>query len=432
MEITKAAQKTREASFKLAALDAKSKNSALSAIAEALRHNASLIVKANQEDLARAGRENLAAPLLKRLKFDELKIEAVCKGIETLITLAEPVGKTLSALELDKGLELFKVSCPIGVIGVIFESRPDALVQIATLCLKSGNAVLLKGGSEAQETNRVLAELIHKASIACGVPENWLYLLETREQVTQMLALDKYIDLIIPRGSNSFVKYIMDNTTIQVLGHADGICHIYVDEYANPEMAVDIIIDSKCQYVAVCNALETLLVHRAQARELLPVLKQALDERQVELRGCSETVKFIQVKQAAEIDWKTEYLDLILSIKIVDTIDQAIRHINNYGSHHTDAIVTDNKIQAALFLNLVDSADVFWNCSTRFSDGFRYGLGAEVGISTNKIHARGPVGIEGLLIYKWKLLGKGQLVADYSGKQARSFTHKKLNKECDV
>ncbi len=432
MEITKAAQNTRESSFKLAALDSETKNRALRAIAHSLRQNASLILKANQEDIARSKREKLAAPLLKRLKFDEIKIEAVCKGIETLITLTEPVGKTLSALELDKDLELFKVSCPIGVIGVIFESRPDALVQIATLCLKSGNAVLLKGGSEAQKTNRVLSNLIHKASTSCGVPEHWIKALETREDVKQMLALDGYIDLIIPRGSNNFVKYIMDNTTIPVLGHADGICHIYVDEHADLKMAVDIIIDSKCQYVAVCNALETLLVHRARAKELLPVLKQALDKKQVELRGCTETQKIIPVKPAVEKDWKTEYLELILSIKIVDSIDQAIRHINNYGSHHTDAIVTNSKEQAAKFLNLVDSADVFWNCSTRFSDGYRYGLGAEVGISTNKIHARGPVGIEGLLIYKWKLLGKGHLAAHYSGKQARSFTHKKITKECDV
>jgi glutamate-5-semialdehyde dehydrogenase len=432
MEISKAAHSTKQSSFKLAALDAETKKNALQAIAQSLRHNASLILDANKKDLTRAQQENLSAPLLKRLKFDESKIDVVCKGIETLITLAEPTGRTLRALELDRGLELYKVSCPIGVIGVIFESRPDALVQIAGLCLKSGNAVLLKGGSEALHTNKVLAELIHKASTSCGVPEHWIHLLETREHVKQMLELDDYIDLIIPRGSNKFVKYIMQNTSIPVLGHADGICHVYVDEFADLKMAEEIIIDSKCQYVAVCNALETLLVHRSVAEKLLPLLKQKFDERQVELRGCAETLKFIQVIQATETDWKTEYLDLILSIKIVESTEQAIQHINTYGSHHTDAIVTDSKEQAHQFLNLVDSADVFWNCSTRFSDGYRYGLGAEVGISTNKIHARGPVGIEGLLIYKWKLVGKGHLVADYSGKQAKSFSHKKITRECDV
>jgi glutamate-5-semialdehyde dehydrogenase len=432
MQIKKIAQDIKESSFTLAALDAETKNRALKAVARSLRDNASFILEANKKDLTQARQEKLAAPLLKRLKFDEAKIDVVCKGIETLITLAEPVGQTLSALELDKGLELFKVSCPIGVIGVIFESRPDALVQIATLCLKSGNAVLLKGGSEAHHTNKTLAELIHQASTSCGLPAHWIHLLETREHVKQMLALDDYIDLIIPRGSNTFVKFIMKNTSIPVLGHAEGICHVYVDEFADLKMAQDIIIDSKCQYVAVCNALETLLVHRSAADTLLPALKRRLDEKQVELRGCAETAKIIRVKQAVEDDWKTEYLDLVLSVKIVESTEQAIQHINTYGSHHTDAIVTDNKEQAVRFLNLVDSADVFWNCSTRFSDGYRYGLGAEVGISTNKIHARGPVGMEGLLIYKWKLLGTGQLVADYTGKQAKSFSHKKMNKECDA
>ncbi len=432
MEIEEAAQRTKQASLSLAAVEGRVKNNALRGIVRVLREHAPEIIRANTNDLDRAQREKLAAPLLKRLKFDQAKIDEVCRGIEALITLEEPVGRTLRAMELDKGLELFKVSCPIGVVGVIFESRPDALVQIACLCLKSGNAVMLKGGSEAAETNRLLAGLILKAGTEGGLPNNWLHLLETRGHVNRLLALTTYLDLLIPRGSNEFVKHIMDNTSIPVLGHAEGICHVYVDEYADPKMALDIITDSKCQYVAVCNSLETLLVHRAQAASLLPELKRIMEGHGVELRGCGETQKIIRVKPATEADWKTEYLDLILAVEITENMEQAIEHINTYGSHHTDAIVTQDKGRASLFLNLVDSADVFWNCSTRFSDGYRFGLGAEVGISTNKIHARGPVGIEGLLIYKWKLLGTGQVVAGYTGQGARSFTHKKLNKDCDV
>jgi glutamate-5-semialdehyde dehydrogenase len=428
MDIISAAQKARAASLKLGTLNAQLKNSALKAITEVLIRHKDKIIAANKEDIARAENEKLASPLLKRLRFDETKLAEAVKGIAALIDIPDPVGKTLSALELDKGLELFKVSCPIGVIGVIFESRPDSLVQIASLALKSANAVLLKGGKEALKTNKVLADLIHDTTVAVGLPKNWLQLLETREEVKQILALDNYLDLIIPRGSNQFVKYIMDNTSIPVLGHASGICHVYLDEQLDPKMAVDIVVDSKCQYVAVCNALETLLVHHKVAAEILPALKKVLEEKQVELRGCPETLKFIPVKPAAESDWSTEYLDYILDIKTVDSLEQAVLHINTYGSHHTDAIVSSNKENACQFLNLVDSACVFWNCSTRFSDGYRFGLGAEVGISTNKIHARGPVGIEGLLIYKWKLVGKGHIVAPYTGANPRPFTHKKLNK----
>jgi glutamate-5-semialdehyde dehydrogenase len=360
------------------------------------------------------------------LKFDESKIEEACKGLESLIGMKDPVGATLRAIELDEDLELYKVSCPIGVIGVIFESRPDALVQISALCLKSANAVILKGGSEAFETNRLLAEIITEASINSGIPQGWLTLLETRTDVEEMLAMDEYIDLIIPRGSNAFVRHIMENTHIPVLGHADGICHIYIDSAADAKMAVKIAKDSKCQYVAVCNAAETILVHHDIAAGYLPEMKKALEAENVEIRGCSETLKIIDAKKATEEDWRTEYLDLIVSVKVVSTIDDAISHINTYGSGHTDVIVTNDKERALKFMNLVDSADVFLNCSSRFSDGFRFGLGAEVGISTNKIHARGPVGLEGLLIYKWRLFGNGHIVADYSGSNARSFTHRPL------
>jgi glutamate-5-semialdehyde dehydrogenase len=426
MSISDIAAEAKAASIQLAAARTEVKNSALEAIANTLKQRCDQITAVNEVDLEAAKRNRLAEPLLKRLRFDEGKIEDVCAGIESLIKLADPVGDTLSATELDKGLELYKVSCPIGVIGVVFESRPDALVQISTLCLKSGNAVLLKGGSEAEKTNNILAKIICEASEKEGIPAGWLQLLQTREDVAEMLAMDEYIDLIIPRGSNEFVRYIMDNTNIGVLGHADGICHVYVDGDADLEMAVNIAVDSKCQYVAVCNAAETLLVDEKIAEALLPKVKAALEKKNVELRGCKKTVAIIKVKPASEEDWSTEYLDYILSIKVVAGVEEAIEHINRYGSGHTDAIVTADKQKAAKFMELVDSADVFWNCSTRFSDGYRYGLGAEVGISTNKIHARGPVGLEGLVIYKWKLVGNGQIVADYAGPNAKKFTHKKL------
>jgi len=426
MGITEIAEAAKSASIRLAAVRTGLKNNALAEIAKALKGRSAEIVSANEKDLAAAEKNNLAAPLLKRLKFDGGKIADVCAGIESLLKLDDPVGKTLSATELDDGLELYKVSCPIGVIGVIFESRPDALVQISTLCLKSGNAVLLKGGSEAQHTNKILAEVISRATEGTGLPKGWIQLLETREDVAKMLALDEYIDLIIPRGSNEFVRYIMDNTNIPVLGHAEGICHVYVDGDADLDMVVKIAVDAKCQYVAVCNAAETLLVDEKIAKDFLPKVKTALEAKDIELRGCERTRAIIDVKPAIKEDWSTEYLDYILSIKVVSGIDEAIEHINKYGSNHTDAIVTADKQKAERFMDLVDSANVFWNCSTRFSDGFRFGLGAEVGISTNKIHARGPVGLEGLVIYKWKLLGTGQIVADYSGPNAKKFTHKKL------
>ena len=426
MNISEIAAAAKSASISLSAVKTDIKNNGLAQIAKALNQRSAEIIAANQQDLAEAAKNNLAAPLLKRLKFDEGKIAQTVAGIESLIELDDPAGRTLSAIELDAGLELYKVSCPIGVIGVVFESRPDALVQISTLCLKSGNAVLLKGGSEAAKTNRILAETIAEASEKAGLPKGWIQLLETRQDVAQMLGLDESIDLIIPRGSNEFVRYIMDNTNIPVLGHADGICHVYVDADADLDMAVNIAVDSKCQYVAVCNAAETLLVDSGIAEEFLPIVKAALEQNGCELRGCERTASIIDVKPASEKDFSTEYLDYILSIKIVDGLDAAIEHINRYGSKHTDAIVTANKSKAERFMDLVDSGNVFVNCSTRFSDGFRYGLGAEVGISTNKIHARGPVGLEGLVIYKWKLIGTGQIVADYSGPNAKKFSHRKL------
>lgn len=431
MKVRILAQNAKQAAIALSGISSKQKNKALKMIAERLCQNKVEIFKANEKDIEKSISENLSTPLIKRLRFDEKKLTEVLDGINSLINLEDPVGKTLLSTQLDEGLELFRVSCPIGLIGIIFESRPDALVQISTLCLKSGNAVLLKGGREATLTNHILYETISSATKEAGLPDNWINILENRDEVSEMLKLDESVDLIIPRGSNEFVRYIMDNSKIPVMGHADGICHCYVDEGADLQKAVAITVDSKTQYVAVCNALETLLVHENVASSFLPVLKEALDKKNVELRGCAKTQEFISCGPASEEDWKTEYLDYILSIKVVGSLEEAIDHINTYGSGHTDVIVSQNKANIGKFLEYVDSGDVFANCSTRFSDGFKYGFGAEVGISTNKLHARGPVGLEGLVTYKYKLIGDGHLVADYAEKR-KSFTHRPMNKSFDI
>jgi glutamate-5-semialdehyde dehydrogenase len=426
VDIQKAAQQAKRAAIQLATIDSRRKNEALTQISRSLVVRADEIIAANRTDRARSEGENLPAPLLKRLHFDADKIQEACDGLSSLIGLADPVGVTLRATELDEGLELYKVSCPIGVVGVIFESRPDALVQISSLCLKSGNAVILKGGSEAAATNRILAAIIAEAAEKAGLPAGWLTLLETRADVAEMLRLGDCIDLIIPRGSNAFVQHIMNNTKIPVLGHADGICHVYVDDRAEMAMAVQIVADSKCQYAAVCNAAETVLVHRGIADVFLPRIKAVLEEKGVELRGCEETRRIIDVGPATREDWQTEYLDMILSVKVVADLQAAIAFINHNGSGHTEVIVSADSDRAMHFMDAVDAANVFHNCSSRFSDGFRYGLGAEVGISTNKIHARGPVGLEGLVIYKWRLIGRGHIVADYTGPDAKSFSHRPL------
>lgn len=426
--LTERAARARKAARGMAALSTAEKNRALEAIATALWEEREAIVQANSEDLRRAEAENLAAPLAKRLRFDEKKLKAVIDGIRSTIGLADPVGSLISARELDEGLRLYQERCPLGVLGIIFESRPDALVQISTLSLKSGNAVLLKGGREAAETNRILTEIIDVAT-ADLAPPGWIGLIETRQEVAEMLALDEYIDLIIPRGSNSFVRHIMDNTRIPVLGHADGVCHLYIDQGAEGAMAEAVALDSKTQYVAVCNAVETILIHEDDAPTVLPGIARTLREAGVELRGCDRTREILgdAVVVATDEDWSTEYLDMIVSIRVVDDMDQAIEHVNRYGSHHTDAIVSADRSRARRFMSLVDSASVMWNASTRFADGYRYGLGAEVGISTSKIHARGPVGLEGLVTYKWRVEGQGHVVADYSGEKARSFTHRELD-----
>lgn len=425
------AANARSAFYQISVSSADQRNTVLSALARLLTQNKDSIFAANQADLDAAAAEDLAAPLLHRLTFGEEKLDQVVRGLHALADLPDPLNKTLSATEITEGLKLYRVSSPIGVIGVIFESRPDALIQISSLCIKSGNAVLLKGGREALHTNQVLCDLVCQALEDSGFAASTVQLLESREDVAQMLKEDTLIDLIIPRGSNSFVRYIMDNSRIPVLGHSDGICHVYVDSDADPETACRIVTDSKTQYVSVCNALETLLVHVDIAPVFLPELYRSLTEKNVEIRGDEQTAKIIPCVPATDKDWSTEYLDYILSIKIVSSLTEAIEHINRYGSHHTDCIVTNNSENASVFMNTVDSAGVYWNVSTRFADGFVYGLGAEVGIATGKLHARGPMGLEGLTTYKYKLIGSGQTMEEMkSGK--RQYTHVPLQENCPL
>ncbi len=407
----------------MAATPVERRDDALARIKDALLAHADEIFAANEQDLAAAQEEGVAEAVAARLRFDEHKLADVVAGIDGLIALPDPVGRTLLDRELDEGLVLQRVSCPIGVIGVIFEARPDALVQISTLCLKSGNCAILKGGSETMRTNKALFEVIYQAAREAGLPEACLHQVEAREEISELLGCYGLVDLLIPRGSNAFVRYIMDNTKIPVMGHADGICHIYVDKAADVERAVRVCVDAKIQYTAACNAVETLLVDRALAPAFLPPLAAALKAEGVEVRGDAETCALIDAVPASEADWDTEYLALVVSVKLVDGVDEAIDHINRHGSHHTDAIMTEDAETAERFMRLVDSAGVYQNCSTRFADGFRYGFGAEVGISTSKLHARGPVGLDGLVTYKYKLYGSGQIVDDYASGKAQ-FHHR--------
>ena len=519
----------------LASSALKARNDALERVRAALDARADEIVAANKYDVAEAERVGLAAPLRKRLRFQQEGIADMCDAIASIIALPDPLGVLLDKRALDSDLILQRRSASIGTVGVVFESRPDALVQIASLCLKSGNCVLMKGGREAEHTNAVLAQIILSAvSVGGDIPDGWLTLLATRDEVTELISCTEEVDLIIPRGSNSFVQHIMAHSSIPVLGHADGVCHLFVDREADVAMAEALVIDGKTQYVAVCNALECLLVHAHIASAFLPRAVRALVARGVTVYGCARTREIMaddgglavgdgasvtsdgglattetatsagrreaagdgvsvasdgasvasdgasvisdgglattetatsagrrevagrtavanktaandkeremtdrkvplrttteMVQVATEAHWGKEYLSLALSIRIVDSMEDAVAHINTYGSKHTDAIVTADAQRAMYFMHRVDSASVLHNCSTRFSDGYRYGLGAEIGISTSKIHARGPVGLEGLLTYKWYLAGNGHVVSDYSGKNARTFLHKVLRK----
>lgn len=425
MDLKEELKKVKLAAPALAASSEESRNKALEAVCKAIVEQKEQIFAANQEDMEQAEKDGVAAPVMKRLKFDEGKLKDVTAGIKDLTRLPDPLFQTQFTRELDEGLTLQRVTCPIGVIGVIFEARPDALIQISALCIKSGNCVVLKGGSETLRTNKTLFQIIEKAVREAGLVEHCMMQLEARSEINELLSCHESVDLLIPRGSNAFVQYIMNNTKIPVMGHADGICHIYVDKDADLEKAVPIVVDSKTQYVSACNTVETLLVHKDIVDEFMPMLAKALQEKKVTLRGTKEIQDVVSCEAATEEDYATEYLDYIISAKTVANVEEAIDHINYYGSHHTDCIVTENAETAETFMNLVDSAGVYQNCSTRFADGYRYGFGAEVGISTGKLHARGPVGLEGLVSYKYKLFGQGHIVDDYAtGKKSFHFKDK--------
>ena len=427
--LTKIAEEAKSASLIMACMPTDLKNQTLLKMADAIENNIPSILDANSKDLDFARRNKITASLIARLALNENKVYAMAQGIRSVSALPDPIGQRTLAIEIDEGLTLHRETCPLGVIGAIFESRPDALLQISSLCLKSGNAVVLKGGTEAQNSNSLLFSLVQEAMINNHeVPSMAVQMIETRSEVMDMLNEDKNIDLIIPRGSNDFVRYIQDNTRIPVLGHSEGICHGYIDCEANIEKSIAVVLDSKIQYAAACNAMETLLIHDAIAPKILPLLIETFYTNGVELLGCEETCKiFPELKPASPDDWDTEYTDLKLSIKLVFGLEEAIRHINIHGSGHTDVILTEKKVTADRFLSEVDSSSVIVNASTRFADGYRFGLGAEIGISTNKTHARGPVGLEGLIIYKYKIIGDGHIVAQYVGEDSKPFIHRKIN-----
>ena len=420
-DVIEIAKKAKEASISALQLSENIKNKALTEIANEIEKNKALIINANNIDLE-AAKNSISQAMYNRLKLDENKIRDMIQGVRDIANLPEPVNQILWQRDIAEGITLKKVSCPIGVIGVIFEARPDVISQISALCIKSSNAVILKGGKEAENTNKVIFEIISNTLNSIdGFPKNMISLIHTRDDVSELLKADKYVNLIIPRGSNALVKYIKENTKIPVLGHSDGICHIYIDKSADINKVLNICIDAKCQYPSACNSVETILINQNILKEILPVLIQKLEENEVSViadEACRSVLP--NLVPAQEEDWSTEYSDKKVSIKVVNNLEEAINHINKYGSGHTDCIITENEENADKFMTFVDSAGVYHNISTRFADGFRYGFGAEVGISTNKTHARGPVGLEGLTIYKYKLYGNGDIVQDFvTGK--RSF-----------
>jgi glutamate-5-semialdehyde dehydrogenase len=425
--------RARRAARELARLSAEQRNQILLAAADRLQAREAEILKANREDCESLEREiragTASAALLKRLKTSSAGIGEMARQIRDVARLEDPLGRVLSATELDDGLTLQRISCALGVVAVIFESRPDVVPQVGSLAIKTGNGLVLKGGAEAQHTNRVLVAVWHEA--LAGVSPSLRHAicsLVDRADVARILEMDRDIDLVVPRGSTEFVNYVFQHSRIPVLGHGSGICHIYVDSAADLGMARKVIIDAKTQYPAACNSVEKVLIHKDVAGEFVPELVSVLQSAGVEVRGCPQTAKLLprsQIIPATDEDWHTEYGDLKITIKVVSDMAQAIEHINHYGSRHTESILTRDQRAAELFMDEVDAAGVFHNASTRFADGFRYGLGAELGISNSKLHARGPVGLEGLLTYKYKLHGSGQTVTDYAqGK--RTFKHRRI------
>jgi glutamate-5-semialdehyde dehydrogenase len=431
--VSAVAKRAREASRALARLSAERRNAVLVAAASAIEAARSQILEANALD-CRTSEPSVAAgkmssAMFKRLRLTESGVAEMASQVRAVAALEDPLGRTLMSTELDDNLTLIRESCPLGVVGVVFESRPDAVPQFASLALKSGNAIILKGGAEAPHSNQTLVGVWRAALEKFSeVPADSVQLLQTRADVLELLALDRDVDLIVPRGSYELVRYVTEHSRIPVLGHGDGICHVYIDSSADTAKALDIAYDAKVQYPAVCNAAETLIVHEEIAARFLPEIVARLKEAGVEVRGDAKTLSLLpgaDLVRATEADWSTEYGDLILSVKVVPSIDDAIQHINRYGSRHTDSIVTEDDVAAEKFMNEVDSAGVFQNASTRFADGFRYGFGAEVGISNSKLHARGPMGLEGLTTYKYKLYGNGHTVAPYV-KGEKRFKHRPI------
>jgi len=417
----------KNAFLALRTLELKIRNQALKIFADLIEQNERLLLEQNQMDLEAFEGSNDES-LYARLKLDVTKLEQVVHGVRDVASLPDPVGQLLERTQLDSGLVLDKISVPIGVIAIVFESRPDVIPQILSLALKSGNAVALKGGRESLQTNRAFMNLVSDLERQMPeLPSGWAKLVDTREDFRELLAYPEFVDLVIPRGSNELVREIMNSTQIPVLGHAEGVCHLYIHAKADITKSVEVAIDSKAQYPAVCNALETLLIDRKVAKDFLSGFEPAAIDKAIEMRGCPKTRQILpNIEAANDKDWRTEHGNLTLSIKIVDGLDDAVAHISKFGSHHTDGILTEDAAARERFLANVDSACVMANASTRFADGFRFGMGAEVGISTAKTHARGPVGLEGLTIYKYVLRGKGQVVSSYVGQEAKPFSHKKL------
>ncbi|SFV51304.1 Gamma-glutamyl phosphate reductase [hydrothermal vent metagenome] len=403
-------QKAKESSRVLAEISGAEKVRILKEMAEALRANTMNILEANALDMADAEKNNLSEALKDRLFLDERRIEAMAKAVEEIAALKEPVGRVLDGWVTEDGLKIEKVTIPIGVIGIIYESRPNVTSDTAALCFKSSNVCVLKGGKEAENSNRAIADVLQKVLERNNLPKELISLLpdSSREGVAKLIKMDKYVDLIIPRGGEGLVRFVNDNATVAVVKHDKGLCHTYIDKDADLDKAVKIAINAKCQRPGVCNAMETLLVDKSIAQEVLPKLKKEFDAFHTQLKGCDATRELIDVEVATEEDFDTEYLANTLSIKLVGGVDGAITHIHRYGSGHSEAIITENITTAEKFLNSVDAAAVYVNASTRFTDGGAFGFGAEVGISTNKLHARGPMGIEGLTTYKYKIYGSGQ------------------------
>ncbi len=421
-EIENNVKRVKESSLLLSSFSNEIREALLLRLAKGLEEKKEYLFSENKKDIENAKRAGIKESVLHRLYFTEEKLKSCIAGLEQLASLPDPLNKTLEKRELDDDLVLEKISVPIGVIGMIFEARPDAMIQIIGLTIRTGNGIILKGGKEAKCSNEAILRVVRET--LDGAP--YIMLLSTHADVDAILKMDKDIDLLIPRGSNAFVRYVMDNTHIPVLGHADGICSIYVDRAADIEKAVPVVYDSKTQYPAACNAAETLLVNEEIAPSFLPLMVKKFKEGGVEMVGDERACALVDIPLATDEELHKEFLDLKIAIKIVASSDEAIEHINTYGSHHTDCIITEDKTAREHFFRFVDSADVFCNASTRFADGFRFGLGAEVGISTSKIHARGPVGLAGLTTTKWLLIGNGDIVATYSGENARHFKHKEL------